>query len=268
MNLEVLTNKVIDIVKQAEKFAKNDFTTTEKGSHINFVTSSDIAVQKFLEKELLSLIPGSAFFGEESLGSVKTAEYLWIVDPIDGTVNFSRGIGDWGISVGLIHNEKPILGVINLPIKNEIYYAYENGGAFLNSKSIKTSERDFSNSIFCTALSLYNKDYAEKCLQVMREVYNNCVDIRRFGSCVVDMVYLAKGVCELFFEFRVFPWDCAAGIIILKEAGGIVTGLDGDEIKLDRATPIIAANNKENHKKLLETVRKYVDSVPYEEIFR
>ncbi|MEE1279334.1 MAG: inositol monophosphatase family protein [Oscillospiraceae bacterium] len=268
MDLSKLLKKVIEITKAASQFTKSDFIITEKESHINFVTSADIAVQRFLEEKLVALLPDSAFFGEEGNKSVKTAEYLWVVDPIDGTVNFSRGNDECAISVGLVHKEQVVLGVIYAPFKGELYYASLGSGAFFNGKPIKASERSFKNSLFCTALCLYKKEYTEKCIDIMREVYSRCVDIRRSGSCALDMCYLAKGECELFFEFRVFPWDCAAGIIILNEAGGIITGLDGASIKLDRASPLIAANNAENHKMLLEIVKKHIKTMPYEEILR
>lgn len=267
MDLNLILEKVIEITKESAKFTKGDFTTTEKGSHVNFVTSADIAVQKFLEEKLVELIPNSAFFGEENSKSVSEAEYLWIVDPIDGTVNFSRGISETAISVGLVHNNKPILGVIYMPDKNELYHAISGCGAFLNGEKIRVSERDFKNSLFCTAFSLYNKDYAEMCIDIMREVYHDSVDVRRSGSCAMDICYLARGSCELFFEFRVFPWDYCAGIVILREAGGIVTDLGGEDIQLDRPCPIIAANTQENHQKLLGIVRKYIKTIPYEEIF-
>lgn len=268
MDLNLILEKVIEITKESAKFTKGDFTTTEKGSHVNFVTSADIAVQKFLEEKLVELLPNSAFFGEENTKSVSEAEYLWIVDPIDGTVNFSRGISETAISVGLVHNEKPILGVIYMPDKSELYHAISGGGAFLNGKKINVSDRDFKNSLFCTAFSLYNKGYAEMCIDIMREVYHDSVDVRRSGSCAMDICYLARGSCELFFEFRVFPWDYCAGIVILNEAGGIITDLSGKDIKLDRPCPAIAANNKENHQKLLEIVRKHIGTLPYEEILR
>lgn len=268
LDLNLILEKVIEITKESAKFTKGDFTTTEKGSHINFVTSADIAVQKFLEEKLVELIPNSAFFGEENSKSVSEAEYLWIVDPIDGTVNFSRGISETAISVGLVHNNKPILGVIYMPDKNELYHAISGCGAFLNGEKIRVSERDFKNSLFCTAFSLYNKNYAEMCIDIMREVYHDSVDVRRSGSCAMDICYLARGSCELFFEFRVFPWDYCAGIVILREAGGIVTDLGGEDIQLDRPCPIIAANTQENHNKLLGIVRKYIKTIPYEEILK
>jgi myo-inositol-1(or 4)-monophosphatase len=268
LDLNLILEKVIEITKESAKFTKGDFTTTEKGSHVNFVTSADIAVQKFLEEKLVELLPNSAFFGEENTKSLNKSEYLWIVDPIDGTVNFSRGISETAISVGLVHNDKPILGVIYMPYKNELYHAISGGGAFLNGEKIKVSDRDFKNSLFCTAFSLYNKDYAEMCIDILRDVYHNSVDMRRSGSCAIDISLLARGSCELFFEFRVFPWDLCAGIVILREAGGIITDLSGTDIKLDRASPVIAANTQENHQKLLGIVKKHIKTIPYEEILR
>ncbi|MBO5322085.1 MAG: inositol monophosphatase [Clostridia bacterium] len=268
MDLNLILEKVIKITKESAKFTKGEFSITEKGSHVNFVTSADLAVQKFLEEKLVELLPNSAFFGEENSKSVSEAEYLWIVDPIDGTVNFSRGISETAISVGLVHNNKPILGVIYMPDKKELYHAVLGGGAFLNGEKIRVSDRDFKNSLFCTAFSLYNKDYAEMCIDIMREVYHDSVDVRRSGSCAMDICYLARGSCELFFEFRVFPWDYCAGIVILREAGGIITDLSGKDIRLDRPCPIIAANTQENHNKLLGIVRKYIKTIPYEEILK
>ncbi len=266
MDLDQLLQQVMDLTKEAARLTEQDFVTTEKESHINFVTSADIAVQNFLREKLVALLPGSAFFGEEGDEAVKAAEYLWVVDPIDGTVNFSRGMDAWAISVGLVRGSQVLLGVIYAPRKNEVYYARLGGGAYLNGTPIHTSRRPFSHSLFCTALSLYRKEYTEPCLHIMREVYTQSVDIRRVGSCALDICYLAKGECDLFFEFRVFPWDYAAGVAILQEAGGIITGLDGGPLTFDRTSPLIAANHTENHQKLLEIVHKHIPAQPYEEV--
>ena len=266
MDLDQLLQQVVDLTKEAALLTEQAFVTTEKESHINFVTSADTAVQTFLAEKLVALLPGSAFFGEEGDAAVDAADYLWVVDPIDGTVNFSRGSDAWAISVGLVQGVDVLLGVIFAPRKGEIYTARLGGGAYLNGTPIHTSHRPFSHSLFCTALSLYRKEYTEPCLNIMREVYTQCVDIRRVGSCALDLCYLAKGECDLFFEFRVFPWDYAAGVVILQEAGGVITGLDGRALSFDRTSPLIAANHKENHQKLLEIVQKHIPNQPYEEV--
>ena len=266
MDLDQLLQQVVDLTKEAARLTEQSFVTTEKESHINFVTSADVAVQTFLAEKLVALLPGSAFFGEEGDDAVNAAEYLWVVDPIDGTVNFSRNSDAWAISVGLVRENQVLLGVVFAPRKNELYSARQGGGAYLNGTPIHASQRPFSHSLFCTALSLYRKEYTEPCLGIMREVYAQCVDIRRVGSCALDICYLAKGECDLFFEFRVFPWDYAAGVAILQEAGGIITGLDGEGLTFDRTSPLIAANYKENHRTLVEIVQKHIPHQPYEEV--
>lgn len=122
--------------------------------------------------------------------------------------------------------------------------------------------------MLCTAFSLYRKEYAKACIDVVSEAYAQCADFRRFGVCSLELCYLAEGVCDLYFEFRLFPWDYAAASLILTEAGGIVTGLDGQSPRLDRTTPIIAANTRENHERLLKIAQKHIAIVPYKEILR
>ena len=103
-------------------------------------------------------------------------------------------------------------------------------------------------------------------MAVMEEVYAQCNDFRRFGVCSLELCYLAQGKCDLYFEIRLFPWDYAAAGLILQEAGGVITGLNGESAPLDRTSPIIAANSPENHGKLLKSVQKHFPKVPYEEI--
>ena len=126
------------------------------------------------------------------------------------------------ISVALIKDGRPVLGVVYNPYRDEMFYAEAGKGAFLNNDPIRVSDRSFDRSLFCTALSLYNKDYAKPCLNIMEEVYAQCEDIRRIGSAALELVYLACGRVDLFFEMRIFPWDFAAAQIIVREAGGYV----------------------------------------------
>lgn len=263
-----LLKKVLKIVRKSAKLMMRGFTLEEKDSPANIVTSADIAVQNFLCKSLLPLVPNSAFFGEEGNEEVKNAEYLWVVDPIDGTTNFSRGISECAISVALIYKNEAILGVVYSPFRNEMYFAEKGKGAYLNDVRIETSKRGFESSLFCTALCLYKKEYAEQCIDIIREIYKECADIRRFGSCALDMCHLASGKCELFFEFRVYPWDYAGAYLILKEANGIVSSCHGEKLEFDRVTPIVAANNVENYKKLAEVVDKFIPQIPYDERLR
>lgn len=249
-----MINRVINVVKEASKLMTSDITIEQKGNDSNFVTSADVNVQRFLEKHLLELIPESTFLGEEEGKQAVDSEYVWVVDPIDGTANFIRELGASAISVGMIKEGKPYLGVIYEPYKDEMYYAEQGKGAFLNGKRIHVSKRDFKHATMCSAASLYNKGFAEPCFNIIQKVYYQSDDFRRFGSAAIELAYLAAGRIELFFEIRLFPWDMAAGQVIIEEAGGFFEYVYEESLPLDRPAGIIVANSQENFWKLREIV--------------
>lgn len=258
-----MINQVINIVKEASKLMKEDITIEQKGNESNFVTSADVNVQNYLEERLLKLIPGSEFLGEEEKKQNITGKYIWVVDPIDGTANFIRGLGASAIAVALMKEGKPYLGVIYDPYKDEMFYAQCGKGAFLNGKPIHISDRDFKHATICTAASLYDKDLAKPCFEILQKVYYQADDFRRFGAAAPELAYLAAGRIELFFEMRLFPWDMAAGIAIIQEAGGIVEILHEEGIPLNRPAGIIAANNQENFEKLRKIVYEEIPEKLY-----
>ena len=138
--------------------------------------------------------------------------------------------------------------------KNEVFYAERGKGAFLNGKPIRVSNRDFRHSIICTAASQYDKTLAKPCFEILQNVYYQADDFRRYGAAAIEMAYLAAGRIELFFEMRLFPWDMAAGEVIVEEAGGIIEYLHEKELPFDRPAGILVANSKENFEKLREIV--------------
>lgn len=268
-NLSKLTKQVILSVKRASCIMKaKSFTVDQKDSPSNIVTSADVGVQRFLQQKLCKLLPGSGFFGEEGNSVAAQNEYTWIVDPIDGTANFARGIAECAISVALIRGDEAVLGVVYNPFQKHMFCAEKGKGAFLNGKPIHVSNAAFEEGLLCTALSLYRKDYAEKCTAVISEAYAQCNDIRRLGTCAIELCYLAAGRCDLYFEIRVFPWDYAAAFLILEEAGGVLFGFNGEKLSFDKATPLIGANSMENYIRLNAIVNKHIDKIPYEEILR
>lgn len=263
---EKIKNKVIEIVKQASKIMKKaDFSVKQKDGAINVVTSADLETQQYLCEKLKKLLPGSGFYCEEEGLKDTRQEYIWVIDPIDGTTNYTRGISECAISVGLLHKKEAVVGVVYVPFKDEMFSAVKGGGAWLNGKPIRVSEKTFGESLFCTAMSLYKKSLAPVCMQIIMEAYESCNDFRRFGACSVELCYLAAGKCDLFFEIRVFPWDYAGAFVVLKEAGGVIKGFDQKELSFDETTPVIAANNAENYERLNGIVKKYMKEVPYKE---
>lgn len=257
MNFTV--NNVISIVREAsEIMTGNTFSVTQKDGFANIVTSSDLNIQEFLKRELGKLAPGSGFLceenGEHTYGD---SGLVWVIDPIDGTANYSRGIPDCCISVALLASGALHMGVVYSPFKNQLYYAEKGAGAFLNGERISVSRRSFEDGILCTAMSLYDKRYAELCSKIIFDAYMKCNDVRRFGSCAMELCYLAAGQCDLFFEYRVQAWDYSAAYLVLTEAGGCLTGGKGEELKCDSPVMLVGANNSENHSILLDMVRRH-----------
>ena len=264
--LNNIRDGVVDLCGSvAEEIKDMPFTVTEKSQAVNIVTSSDITSQHMLVEGLSKLMPGSGFFCEEEGLQDTESEYIWVIDPIDGTTNFSRGINDCAISVALLHRGQVVVGVVKSIFTDECFSAVRGEGAFLNGKSIRVSDRGFESGILCTAMSLYKKEHARVCSDIIFEAYMESNDVRRFGSCAMELCYMAAGRCELYFEIRVFPWDYAAGLLILTEAGGVARGLRDEEVDFKRPTVLVGANNEENYSKLSKIVNKHLHYTPYED---
>lgn len=259
-----MIEQIKNIVYEASKLMRADeIDITQKGNDSNYVTTADVNVQMFLKEKLTELIPDSAFIGEEGDAQFAESEYIWVVDPIDGTSNFIRDIGMSAISVGLLKNKKPYIGVVYQPYRNEMFWAEKGKGAYLNDKRIHVSDRDFRHSHLCSAMSLYNKDYAKPCFNIIEKVYAESDDLRRLGSAAVELAYLAAGRVELYFEIRLFPWDIAGGVAIITEAGGHVDIMYEDEFPLDHPIALIATNTEANMERMKEIVYGELPSLPY-----
>lgn len=252
----ITIEKIIETVKDASALMRDvDFEISEKDGYENIVTSADVAVQDFLCDRLGKLLPGSGFICEENDFSDTSHEYTWIIDPIDGTANFSRGIDQCAICVGLKHNDEMCAGVVYLPRTEELFHAEKGKGAWLNGKRIHVSDRPFGNALICTAMPVYHKEYSDVCSRIILETFKQCNDFRRFGACAPELCYLAMGRCELYFEYLLSPWDYAAASLIVTEAGGTITSIDGS--RLDFTTPqgVVAANSVENHRRMVDIVK-------------
>lgn len=252
---------LINIVREAAQLMIADgFEIEQKDGYENIVTSSDVAVQNFLCGKLAELMPESGFLCEEKDIHDESHEYTWIIDPIDGTANYSRGIDQCAICVGLKHRDEMMMGVVYLPRTEELFHAKKGRGAYLNGRRIHVSDRKFENAVMCTALPVYHKEYADVCSQIIQDVFSKCNDIRRFGACAPELCYLAMSRCELYFEYLLSPWDFAAASLIVTEAGGVIKSLDGSSLCLTKPCGVIAANSSESQKKLLDIVGKHLAS--------
>lgn len=256
--------KTKEIVRRAAGLMmRSDFEIEQKGGIENIVTSSDLAVQEFLCRELSLALPGCGFICEEEGVLDPDKDYVWVIDPIDGTANYARGIDHCAISVGLRHEGEVILGVVYSPAREEMYWAEKGKGAFCNGRPIHTSDRSFEDGILCTAMSTYRKEYADVCSEIIMDAFHQCNDVRRFGAASIELCFLAAGLCELYFEMRLQPWDYAAGMLILTEAGGAISNLDGDCMRFDGPDLTCAGNNAANHARMLAIIRKHLPAIPY-----
>ena len=260
----------IEIVKAIVRAAatlmdrSGGFDVKEKGARENIVTSSDLAVQHFLTRELRDRYPEVGFLcEEEDMKDIRGHEAVWVIDPIDGTCNYSRGNENCCISVALVLQGEPVLGVVYSPWREELYSAEKGKGAFCNGKPIHVSDRPFEKGLLFTAMSLYRKDLAKTCSDIIYDLYMECNDVRRTGSAAVELCLMAAGFAELYFEMRLMPWDYAAALLILKEAGGTVLDFEGKEPSPFRQSLVVAANSEESCKRLLRTVRRHLDKLPF-----
>ena len=253
-----MIKRIIEIVKDASIIMLEDqsFSVDEKDGITNIVTTNDVRVQEYLQKELSSLLPNSSFFCEENGVKDLSKDYVWIIDPIDGTTNYARHISVCAISVALEYKGEIIIGVVYNPYQNVLYYAEKGKGAFMNGKRIHASNKKFNECIYYTAFSQYNKSISDKVFDFQKMMFPLINDIRRTGSAAFEISSIGSGRGDLFFEVRLSPWDYAAASLIIQEAGGCICSIDG-KLQFDNGSLICAANNKENLDKLLKLVQEY-----------
>ena len=241
-----MLDQLIAIVRQAGDMIRNvhdiEKDTKEKTGASDLVTKYDVAVQAFLKKELLALAPDADFFGEEGEHDALTKPWVFVVDPIDGTTNFVRNMLYSNIAVALVHEGCVEYGVVYNPFTNEMFAARRGGGATMNGRPIHVSDRDMSHAITMCGSTIYDRSYTDRSFAIMRQLYDMGLDFRRFGSAEIDLCYVASGRVDVFFECRLSPWDYAAGSLILTEAGGSITRLDGTLVDPYHAGSVWATN--------------------------
>lgn len=241
-----MLDRLIAVVRRAGDMIRNahdiEKDTREKNGAADLVTKYDVAVQAFLQRELLALVPEAGFLGEEGEHETLDKPWVFVVDPIDGTTNFVRHMHHSNIAVALVHEGCVAYGVVYNPFTEEMFAARRGGGAFLNGRPIHVSDRDMSHAITLCGSTIYDRRFTDRSFSLMRRLYDLGLDFRRFGSAELDVCYVACGRAEVFFECRLSPWDYAAGSLILTEAGGKITRLDGSPIDPYRGGSVWATN--------------------------
>ena len=237
--------KVIELVHETKKIILNPELRSEvyqKGES-DFVTAVDTTVSSFMQTELEKLFPEIGFISEEG-DSQYLKENRWILDPIDGTTNLIFDYQLSSVSLGLLYDGEIIFGIVYNPFTDETFYAEKGKGAYLNNKRLTVSERDISGSLIEFGAGSTQKEEADLTFQIAKEIFLDCIDIRRICSSALATSYIAAKRIDGYFQKVLKPWDYAAATLILEEAGGSVSDWNGNKIQFEKPSSFIASNKK------------------------
>ncbi len=258
MYKQTLINATNAGANELQRFFNGTFVISNKEGINNLVTEADHAADKAIQAVIKEAFPEHGIVSEETAEKITGSEYKWIIDPIDGTVNFANGIPICCVSIGLEHEGKMLMGAVYNPIINEFYFAEKGKGAFLNDKKIVVSNKtEVLTSCLVTGFPYTYLDQPNGPLEVFARLIKKGIPVRRLGSAAIDLCWVAAGRFDGFYEHQLNAWDSAAGFIIVEEAGGRVTNLKGDTYSPYQ--PGIIATNGKIHDELVEWVKGSVE---------
>lgn len=225
------------------------------GSITNLVTNVDQEIEAFIKNKIHKAFPKDSILAEESEIEKADAKRWWIIDPLDGTTNFAHGLPIFSISIGLEINGKVVAGGVYNPVQEEFFFAVKGRGATYNRKKITVSEtRKLEQSLLVTGFPYDIHDHPERSLPYFNALIQQAQGVRRLGSAAIDLCYLAMGRFDGFFEVHLNPWDTAAGMLILLEAGGKITDFDGRPFSIYQRQ--LAASNGYIQKQMLAAIQE------------
>lgn len=242
---------------KAGKIVKKGFYSMkniEFKSYADPVTEFDKKSEEIIVDTILKRYPKHSILTEELLSKDNKSEFKWVIDPIDGTINFTHQIPFTAISIALEHNNELVVGIVYNPIFDEMYYAYKGYGAYMNKKRISVSKiSEKRKSLLVTGMPTFNKLRFPEFIKPLENFMQNYSGFRRLGSAAMDLVYVASGKFEAFYEEGLSPWDSAGGVVIVREAGGKVTDYYGNDYSIYNKTLI--ASNGLIHNDLVEVLK-------------
>jgi myo-inositol-1(or 4)-monophosphatase len=229
----------------------------------DYASEVDGLAEEAIVKELRRANPDYAVLGEEGgaqKGNRGPSRYTWVIDPLDGTSNYLRGLPHWCVSIALCEGPEPLHAVVFDPLRNELFTATRGSGAQVNERRIRVSERrELSGALIATGFAPRERARAGAQLDCVRELLADAEDVRRTGSAALDLAYVAAGRCDAYFEAGVQPWDIAAGVLLVREAGGRVSDFRGGTtgpMHIDTGSRQLAAGNVRIMDPLLRTITK------------
>jgi myo-inositol-1(or 4)-monophosphatase len=214
------------IINRAARDVEGLTVTTKRQN--DFVTEIDQAAEAAIIETLKKAYPDHAVLAEES-GESGRSEYVWVIDPLDGTTNFIHGLPHYAVSIGLQHRGTLTQAVVYDPVRNELFTASKGRGAFLNDRRIRVSRRSrLEGALIGTGFPFRQLDHLESYLRAFKHVTERTAGVRRAGAAALDLAYVAAGRLDGFWEIGLSPWDMAAGALLVLEAGGLVSDFDGE----------------------------------------
>jgi myo-inositol-1(or 4)-monophosphatase len=235
---------------------KIDHLTVTKKSHSDYVSEVDRAAEQIIIETLLEAYPGHAILAEES-GTQGDSEFVWIIDPLDGTTNFLHGVPQYAVSIALMHHGVLTQAVIYDPTKNDLFTATRGRGAFLNDRRIRVSKRvQLADALVGTGFPYTNFDHEEAYFGIFRELMHKTSGLRRPGAASLDLAWTAAGRFDGFYETGLKPWDIAAGCLLITEAGGMVSDLAGGDNFLTSGH--ICAGSPLIHEQMLKVIQPHL----------
>lgn len=253
--------KTVAVARETGLFLRNarlnETPDTESKGKNDFVTKFDKEAEARLVVALSDILPEAGFIAEENTSDKRGDRYNWIIDPIDGTTNFVHGLYPYCISIGLMEGQELVAGIIYEAGLNEAFYAWKGSPAMLNGVEIKVSERKrVSESLIATGFPYSNFSLLDKYLESMKYFMRESHGMRRLGSAAADLAYVACGRFEAFYEYDLKPWDVAAGVFILQQAGGRVSDFSGGDDYLFGGELI--ATNAQVYDEFFQKVAQYM----------
>ena len=257
-----LCSQVCEIAKQAGDFIRKEsaaFSTKNvevKGLH-NFVTYVDKGAEKIIVDRLQELLSEAGFIAEEDTNTTRGERFNWVIDPLDGTTNFIHGLPPYAVSIGLLENNCPVLGVVYEVTLNDCFYAWKDSPAFLNGKEIRVSDgAKIQDALIATGFPYYDYHLMKPYINCLEYFLQNSHGVRRLGSAAVDLAYVACGRFEAFYEYSLNPWDVAGGAFILQQAGGKLSDFSGGNNYIF-GKEVVATNNA-IFNEFLDTIQKFM----------
>ncbi len=252
---EVLLNATKEAGKIILQYFDGIFKIDHKDGVNNLVTEVDKLSEDKIIKVIRATFPTHTIISEEVGEMLKPSDYQWIIDPIDGTVNFAHGIPICCVSIGVLYNNELILGTVYNPMMNELFFAEKGKGATLNGHPIKVSSKNnFKTAFLVTGFPYHWPDTEQHPIKVFEKLILEGLPIRRLGSAAIDLCWVACGRFDGFWEYNLQAWDVAAGYLIVREAGGIITDFEGKQA--DVFTKQTLASNGLIHDAMIEVINR------------